>query len=159
MAQVGRAGTFRVCQFIQKSTSLLSWCLMVSPAVRIHGNTPRQWFPGSGGGGQSTGVSRGSEVPRWHLGHSGIEGRGQCPRKATRTKPCRRSNPCPSPFSLDKPGIPPEQDTGPWRGGSQLRSPHCSSPLSSTQPWSQLFVPSVPYSFDKFIFFLVLMLL
>lgn len=56
-------------------------------------------------------------------------------------------------------GSHPEQDTGPWRTGSQLRSPQCSSPLSSTQPWSQLFVPAVPYSFDKFMFFLVLMLL
>lgn len=52
-------------------------------------------------------------------------------------------------------GSHPEQDTGPWRRGSQLRSLQCSSPLSSTQ----LFVPAVPYSFDKFMFFLVLMLL
>lgn len=42
---------------------------------------------------------------------------GQCPRKATRTKPCPRSNPCPSPFSLDKPGIPPRAGHWPLERG------------------------------------------
>lgn len=148
-----RAGTSRVGQFIEKSTSLLSWL--------------QGFFLLGSGNAQGRRRAEHRGLPEDLRCHGGTWGRreGTVPQKSHQnqtlpwTKPCPKSNPSPSPFCRDNLGIPPRAGHCPWGRGSQLMSPQCSCSLLSTQPCSQLFVPAEPYSCDKFMFFRVLMLL